>query len=713
MATLEKIRSKSVLLIIIIGVALLAFIVGDALTNSRNLFGDHTTVAKVGNVKIDYTEYQRKREELNQRLEQARQQNPAQYANFDTQLLAQMAIDELIGTRLLDQAAKAAGLKSTPEQLRFYVMEQPVNQQDLSDILRQLNQAGVSVTTPQQAYEAIFKPQTVGMTDAQMEPFQRAWLAMEEETKKMVVRNGYQRLVYGSIKANALDRKALHEDFVATTNVNLAFQPYGQVDEKKYKVTDAEIAKVYEEEKDMFRVEEASKDISFIAVNIAPSDADRAASKALAQKTLKALSDSASNGLPATIRKEGVSDNRREVRLSDLAAGPVKEYVTTAAPGAVSLVSDNFRGFTIVKMGKRVSEVDSIQLNIVQVAGNTLPKKVLASLNGGLAIDSISTKFSPDSVVAQSEQWIPLFGKDGRNSGIEQSQLDTLNAAGGRYIELVTSPQGSLIAQVVKRSAPKEIVSYEEFDYELVPSTKTVNDALGKFEKFIAKNNTAEKFAKNASTDGYHAMNLTLSQSSPAIPRMPGYSQYFPESRQVVRWVMIDGEPGEVSHIYECKDASAPVLYAAAVLSEYEEFVPLSNTDVKEVMTRMARNSKYGDELVKKAKAAGNNLAAAAKAIGTQPNRLSTVRMGRGTGVNDSKVLGRINGSKPSKNVVVLKGKDGVYVYTVDAKGRENFPFNEQSYDQQYMQVVSPDFKAMLIGAEKVKNNAYKFEAGD
>ena len=47
MATLEKIRSKSVFLIVVIGVALLAFIVGDALTNSRNIFGDQTTVAKV------------------------------------------------------------------------------------------------------------------------------------------------------------------------------------------------------------------------------------------------------------------------------------------------------------------------------------------------------------------------------------------------------------------------------------------------------------------------------------------------------------------------------------------------------------------------------------------------------------------------------------------------------------------------------------------
>ena len=54
MATLEKIRSKSVFLLIVIGVALLAFIIGDALTNSRNILGDHTTVAKVGGTKIEY-----------------------------------------------------------------------------------------------------------------------------------------------------------------------------------------------------------------------------------------------------------------------------------------------------------------------------------------------------------------------------------------------------------------------------------------------------------------------------------------------------------------------------------------------------------------------------------------------------------------------------------------------------------------------------------
>ena len=96
MATLEKIRSKSVFLIIVIGVALLAFIVGDALTNSRNILGDHTTVAKVGSTKIDFTDYQRKREELNNQLEEARRNNPAQFANFDTQVLPEMALEQLM-----------------------------------------------------------------------------------------------------------------------------------------------------------------------------------------------------------------------------------------------------------------------------------------------------------------------------------------------------------------------------------------------------------------------------------------------------------------------------------------------------------------------------------------------------------------------------------------------------------------------------------------
>ena len=61
----------------------------------------------------------------------------------------------------------------------------------------------------------------------------------------------------------------------------------------------------------------------------------------------------------------------------------------------------------------------------------------------------------------------------------------------------------------------------------------------------------------------------------------------------------------------------------------------------------------------------------------------------------------------------ITKGIDGVYVYQVMGKENQNFPYNEQMYDQQYYQFINPDLVQMLQGTERVKNNIYKFEAGD
>ena len=579
MATLEKIRSKSVLLIIVIGVALLAFIVGDALTNSRNIFGDNTTVAKIGGQKIDYTDYIRRREELNSQLEQARRQNPAQYAAYDTQLLSQLAVDNLIGERLLDDAADNAGIQTSGEQLRFYIMENPVNPR-INELIQQLNASGLSISTPQQAYEVIFNPKRNGFTDAQMAPFQRAWLAMEEETKQLIRRQQYQRLLFGTIKANDLDKKALYNDYVATSNVDVAFHPYGQLDADKYKVTDAEIAAAYNEDKSLFKVEEPTKDVKFIAVNIAPSTSDREDAHMLAVKAVEQLRDSSAQ-LGKDLRKEGLAVSRKELRASDLPLGAVKDYVLAAAPGDVKVISENIKGFTIVKMGRRTMASDSIQLNIVQVAGGALGDKVLASLNGGLPVDSVASRFGTDSVMAQPRQWIPLFTAQGRTGALENGQLDSLLAAGGKYITLVESPQARVLAQVAQRKAPVEVYEYDEISYELKPSTKTVSGEREKLEKFLDQNPDAKSFIANAAKAGYALQDFSLSASTPAVPRMAGMNSYYPDSRQVVRWVVMDAAPGQVSHIYESKDAMTPALYAVAVTEEYDDYAPLTNPDVK------------------------------------------------------------------------------------------------------------------------------------
>ena len=710
MATLEKIRSKSVLLIVVIGVALLAFIVGDALTNSRNLFGDHTTVAKIGDKKIDYTDYIQRREELNTRLEQARKQNPAQYANYDTQLMSQLALDELVAERLLDQAADNAGIETSGEQLRFFVMDNPINPR-IQELIQQLNASGLSVSTPQQAYEVIFNPKRNGFTDAQMAPFQRAWVAMESETKQMIKRQQYQRLLYGTVKANDLDKKALYNDYVSTSNVNMAFHPYGQLDAEKYKVSDADIKAAYDSDKSIFKVNEPTKDVMFIAVNIVPSTADRENARMLAVSTMESLRDSAGQ-VGKDLKKEGVAVTRRQLRASDLPLGAVREYVLSASADSAKIVSENIKGFTIVKMGRRTQAMDSIQLNIVQVAGDKLPSKVLASLNSGLPADSVSKKFGADSVMAQPAQWIPLFTAQGPTRAIEPAQLDSLVNAGGKYITLMSSPQGSVLASVAKRNAPVDIYEYDEVTYELKPSVKTVNGEREKLEKFLDQNQDLKSFAANAAKAGYTIQDFSLSESSPAVPRMAGLNSYYPDSRQVVRWVMIDGNPGEVSHIYESKDAMTPALYAAAVVSEYDDYVPLTNKDVKTFATDKARRDKAGEEMIKQYQPKAGSMAGVAQAMAVESTNNPTFRFGYNPQVADAKVLGRIAGSKPGK-VVLVKGDNGVYAYQVASQGKEEFPFNDQQYEQQYFQLVNPNMGGMLKGAREYVNNIYKFEAGD
>ena len=709
MATLEKIRSKSVFLIVVIGVALLAFIIGDALTNSRNILGDNTTVAKAGGAKIDISEYQRKREELNNQLEEARRQNPQQFANFDTQTLSQMAIDQLLVEKMLLNAADKAGIQSTGNLLRYYMLENPQNP-EVMNVIRMLNAAGIPATNAQQAYELIFNPQRNGLTVAQVEPFQRAWLNAEKATEKLIKESIYQRLLAGTVRANDLDKKSMYEDYIATLNVDMAFMPYGQLDAKKYPVSDQEIQDRYNKEKGQFLVEEPTREISFIAVPVQPSGEDQKVSKELAAATLADLSRNTQ--ISKQLKKDGVSVTRHTVRTSDVPAN-MKEILASMPLDSARIESNDIQGFTIVKLLSRTTKVDSVELSVVYAATPALGKKVLTALNSNTPVDSLNARFGMDSVQAPPNQWIPLFTAAGETNALTKGQLYSLRNNTGRYIVLQEGAQGVAMAKMVSEKPAVSIVEYDEATYTLSPSNKTKNDARTKLEKFLGANNTAKKFNANAQKAGYSVQKLTITASTPAIPRFQGMNQYFPDSRQVVRWVMMDGEAGEVSHIYNANDPVHPMMYAVAIDDAYDEYAPVTNQAVREYLTQLIRAEKAGDALVKQYSKNAQSVQSAAQAMKVEVKNIPNFRFGPGTGVGDTRIVGRIAGSKPGEKVVITKGTDGVYVYKILGANKENFPFNDQQYQQQYMQLINPDMAKMLRGNSKLKNNVYKFEAGE
>ena len=711
MATLEKIRSKSVFLIVIIAVALLAFILGDAITNGRNLFGNNTTVADAGGNKIDYTDYNRKYQELQQQLEDARRANPAQYANYDNQMLAQDALNQLIDEAIIDEAVQKTGVRTSDELLRFVLVESPQSVPEVQKLMQQLQQSGISVSSPQQAFTIIFSPQSAGLTDKQMAPFQRAWIAIENDYRQKLARSIYMSALASTVKANDLDIAAMKRDATAVANVKVAKKTYANIDEKKYPVSDDEIKKEYEKQKQRFAVDEETKQVSFIAVQVAPSDKDKAAANKLATMAVEQLKTKGE--ISKDLRKEGLTPERHNMRVQDIKNKAIQDFIASAQPGDVELLQGNLQGFQIVRMGNRETALDSIEVSVVQVVGKNLPNKVLAALESGIPADSLKNQFSADSVMSQPPMWLPLYTAEGKNSiesmGFTTESYNKLLDSNG-YVILNEVPEGAILAKVTERKSPKQVVSYETIDYVIHPSEATLDAERAKLQKFLDANPTAAKFAANASKAGFTPQTVQLSQSSSAVPS--GFQGFYPDSRAVVRWVMIDGEKGDVSKIYQSKDPANPMLYAVAVTDVYDEYMPWNNQEVKNQLTKEIRNSKAGDSMIKQY-SSKKSVEEVAQAMGVEVQEVAELKAGRNGIVGDSKVVGRIMGSKPSQKVQLVKGDDGVYAYVINNVSTAGNEVTDEQLAAQFKSMHQINPTKLVAGKKKIKKNIYKFEQGE
>ena len=109
MATLEKIRQRKKILAIVIGAALLAFIIEEGV-RVLSRAGSTTTVAKVGNEKIEYHPYQ-------QRLEMAAAADQNEGQQTDPEIRRQQVLDEMINEELLKQEFEKVGIEVSSDEI--------------------------------------------------------------------------------------------------------------------------------------------------------------------------------------------------------------------------------------------------------------------------------------------------------------------------------------------------------------------------------------------------------------------------------------------------------------------------------------------------------------------------------------------------------------------------------------------------------------------
>lgn len=705
MATLEKIRSKSVFLIVVIGIALLAFIVGDAITNGRSLFGSGSTIASLGDAKVDISEYQ-------SRLNMYQEANP----DADVQELSQATIDALINEKLLDAAAKKLGVEVSDEQTTYYIMEQPLQPMQLF-----MNTYGRAVQqmypnaqlTPTLMYNIIFTPEKYGLSADQTEGLKQAWIAMEKETKAAAARNIYMQLLYATIQPNDLDKKALFAQNTDSYTVDVARKAFGELDKKKYPVSDADIKAEYDKNKNMFMVKELTKTVGFIAYSVKPSDADIKLAKELQAAALKSVK--AGQPLAKDLQKQGVRFDTRTATTANAGDYQLSSFLKGAPVDSVALF-DRGGSFRIVKLVGNSAANDSLEVAFVQVMKDQVAA-VTADIKAGMALDSLSGKYSADQVGVSPAQWVSIQNEQARQqlgsvSSTFVAALDTVGA--GAILTAQETPEGSVLAYV-KNAKPKvSVYTYEDTYYDLYPSDETIDAATEALSKYAASHNTPAKFAEGAQKAGYMHQSVPVSVSLPAFSAgmnpMNGRASYYPKSREVVQWVMTEGEPGMASPVFSNEDMQQPVLYIALVEDEYDDYAPYTDSLVKESLEAKVRASKAGDAMVKQYSGKGN-IQATAQAMGVPVVTDSQVRFQGSMNVPDAAVAARMTGTKPGAKTYVVKGNDGVYAYEVKAKNPSESKYYESQSADQYNRQFKGNVNAlfnMLRGNKRMENNIFK-----
>ena len=693
MATLEKIRNKSVLLFIIIIAALLAFILGDFLTSGRTYFDHPTTVAKAGGVSVEYQDYQN-------RLSQTGEQFQRQGREVSNDILSQNVLQGLLSEKLLDKEYEQLGITVTDKELTEAMTGEnphPAAQQMIYYLAQQLQLPEVSGST---LFDAMQNPAKYGLRPEVSNELRNIWAQQEKSVEETMKNQKFMKLINGLYTYNKVDAKAFYDDNATTRTISYVNKDIAGIADTDVEFSDADVKALWEPEKEAYALPEETREISYIYVAIEPSQADRVAGQQEVENAVVAL-----NSTPGT---EGVASNTRfsvqsnRIPLSAVSDRDLKEFLSGAAVDSAAVINRNGDTYTIAKLLDVSTGIDSINVSILQAAPSVNLDSIVATLNGAASFAAIS---DGATMQGQDSIWTSL-----EIQGMDAKVKDALESAAiGNAFVLTDSVQGQAVGAIYKVNSRKPAVRFYNvavIEYTIDPSQETLNNLSGDLRTYVSNNSSADEFVKNATDAGYSVLSAQVNNSSTGI----GQAR---DSRRFVKWAM-DAKKGQVSPMMQ--DDRQTYLIAVAVDDIYNDYLPYTSAAVKPRLTAQALNSKKADKLMADYQGKATDLAGYAKLMGvevaegnvniTTPTLLSV-------GVGESAIQGAIAAAAKGQLVGPVKGNRSVMVFEVKDINTDNRPFNEAEYGQRFNMTfgmgrqVNP--LSLLLGDEKIENRSLKF----
>ena len=669
MATLQKIRNHGVLLLIIVGAAMLAFILGDFLNSGSSFFNrSRENVGVIAGHDVHYTEYEAAKDQLTEvyKIETGR-------SDFDEEISAQIR-NQVWQMMLMDYSLQAEGKKigmeitkdelselcigEHPHELiaqrrAFYDESGRFNRDNLVRFLASLEQ---ETESPEQA--------------ANLKQAKTYWMYWENAVRLTYMQEKYTTLLQSLIKANSLDAKFAFNARQESTTAQYVMQPYYAVADSLVKVSNADIKKLYAQHKPEFK-QTPNRAIAYIAFEVKPSEADYEAADKLMKELEQELKTTDDVALVVNTNSDLMYDGR------DYSAATIpaeyKDFVfgKGAKAGDVSPLTFENDKYSIAR--------------IVEV-GYNLPDSV--------CLKAIAAK------EGQEDAELGWFKSTDLNATIAEPAFH--GKRGTRFTVAQGLGEQTFEITDIAPATPKAKVAIIE--RTVTPSSKTYSVIYNNAKQFIVNNNNEESFRAAAAEAGMTVNpQFNLNKNSEKVGDLKA-------SRPIVRWAF-EAKEGQVSDVFECGNQ-----FIVAVLTEANDGEYRSLESVRaELMAEATNNAKA--EYIKKELKGISTIEEAAekleKPVQTAENvNLAAYRFGNAG--NEPAVIGAAMALEENELSAPIQGRAGVYVIKGGAKTSAEGEFNEEMEKQQLSSRVaySIPYQAIALIQEKadVEDNRANFQ---
>jgi peptidyl-prolyl cis-trans isomerase D len=541
MATLEKIRSKGVLLVAAVGFALLAFIVGDFLNSGSSYFNkSRETVAKIVGEDINIKDYQVAIEQMTEvyKIETGKTE-----LNEETMTqLRQSVWESMVNEKILTAEAKKLGLAVSPDELSDRLIGNNIHPL----IMQRRSFAGENGQFSRPALVQFLNSLEQAPTNEEMKQqiakAKSYWMFWEKNVKTSILQEKYNALIAKAVTANSLDAKMSYQDRKVSVDVAYVVKPYYLIPDSAVKVSTSEIKDRYNKQKEQYK-QEANSSINYVAFEIKPMKEDFKEAEVWMTKLV--------NEFKTTTDVSGLVNSNSDVMYDGRAysektvPAELKDFAFGGAAGAVMgpvFVNNTYTMARIMESG--IVQSDSVKLRHIFLVEKDAAKadSIVAVIKAGGDFAALAKQYSAVKQTAANGGEIGWLteGVQGMDKEI------TANAFSKPVNEVFTikNAQGVQIMQVTERTAGRHKVKLAILERKVVPSSKTYSKIYNDAKQFAVELK-ADKFDSKAKEKGYVVRPaVDVLQTTDRIADIK-------QSRQIVRWAF-NNKKETVSDVFDC-----------------------------------------------------------------------------------------------------------------------------------------------------------------